>query len=256
VAEPGTIIIIATPVGGWSSVTNAYVSTPGTPVEADSQLRARQAISVAGPSNTRLFGTISDVLAVPGVTNLATYENPTSVASDGSTVYGYPAGTPLPAGLPPHSITLVVGGGTSAAVAQAIYANRGIGCYTNGTTSVVVTDPNTGATMTMRFYRPTLVPIYVSVGAHAPGGVTTSTLAAIKSAVVAYLNALNIGATVGASALEATAMSVNSNLAQPIFLVETLTLGTAPAPTGTADIAMLFYQQAEGIAVNVVVTSV
>jgi hypothetical protein len=51
-------------------------------------------------------------------------------------------------------------------------------------------------------------------------------------------------------------MSVNSNLAQPIFLVETLTLGTAPAPTGTADIAMLFYQQAEGIAVNVVVTSV
>ena len=256
VAEPGDIDIIATPVGGWATATNPSVSIPGKPVETDSQLRARQAISVALPSETRLFGTIAGILAVPGVTNLAPYENPTGSVSDGATVYGYPAGSPLPAGLPAHSITMVVAGGADLAVATAIYDNRGIGCYTNGTTAVVVTDPDTGYMMTMRFYRPSLLPIYVTIQAHTPAGVGSSTLAAIQTAVVNYLNTLNIGQTVGYSALQAVAMSVNANLSQPGFLIESLTLGTSPSPVGTSDIALLFTQQSEGITANVSVTSV
>jgi len=223
VAEPGTITTIATPIGGWTGATNPSVSIPGSPVETDSQLRARQAISVALPSSTRLAGTIADVLAVPGVVNLATFENPTGTVSDGVTIYGYPAGTPLPAGLPAHSITVVVLGGTDLAIATAIYDNRGIGCYTNGTTSQVVVDPNTGYSMTMRFYRPTPVPIYVNIPVHPLPGFTSATLAAIQAGVVNYLNSLKIGESVVYSELIGACLNARPDPDSPLFSIRNLT---------------------------------
>src|SRR5579859_5137402 len=64
VAEPGQISIRATPTAGWTGVTNAVASTPGVPVESDSEARARQAISVARPALTTLDSTVAAVLAV------------------------------------------------------------------------------------------------------------------------------------------------------------------------------------------------
>jgi uncharacterized phage protein gp47/JayE len=225
VAEPGTITIIASPVGGWTSATNGAASVAGNPVESDSKLRARQAISVALPSSTRLDGTIAGVAALAAVTRSSAYENPTGATSDGTTIYGYPANAPLPAGLPPHSLTMVVEGGTDLDVATAIYQNRGIGPYTNGTTSVNVTDPNTGYITPIRFYRPSYVPIFVSMTVHGLQGFTTATLAAIKTAIVNYLNSLEIGELVTASGITAVAMSVTPNLSNPQFTVRSLTLG-------------------------------
>jgi uncharacterized phage protein gp47/JayE len=226
-AGAGQINIIATPVGGWTSATNAAAATAGPPVEADSRLRARQALSVALPSQTRLFGTIAGVAAILGVTRYAAYENPTGTTSDGSTIYGYPSNAPLPAGLPGHSITMIVEGGTNLAVATAIYNNRGIGCYTNGTTAVSVTDPNTGYTMTIRFYRPSYVPIFAGIQVHGLFGFSSATLAAVQSAVTNYLNSLQIGESVTLSALYAVAMGVNPNLSNPLFSIPSLTLDTS-----------------------------
>lgn len=251
-AEPGTISIIATPAGGWTGVTNAAAAIPGTPIETDSQLRARQAISVAVPSITLLSGTVADLLATPGVTRLNVSENPTG-AVDAN-------------GNPPHSITAVVDGtATHLAVATAIYNNRGIGCLTNGdvngsptgeTVTVVVTDPDTGYTMPISFLTPSYIPIYVSMNVHLLAGGTSATLAQIKADIVAYLNSLDIGEPCVYSELYGAALNARSNPDMPTFSIRAVTSGTAPSPVGTADIPMAFNEVSEGIGANVLITSV
>lgn len=242
-AGTGTITTIATPTGGWTGVTNGSPATPGNPVETDSQFRARQAISVAIPSLTRLAGTVAAIAETPGVTRYNVLENPTGSVDS----YGNPA----------HSVTAVVEGGTNLAVATAIYQNRGIGCYTNGTTTVAVTDPNTGYVMNINFDRPTYVPIYVSLTVHGlNASFTTAVQTAIQTAIVNYLNSLQIGEIVTQSALYAIAMSVTASLEVPSYSIHALTLGTAPSPVGTTDITMLFYQVASGATANVVLTIV
>ena len=251
-AEPGTITIIASPTGGWASVNNAGAAIPGTPVETDSQLRARQAISVALPSLTRLAGTVADLLSIPGVTRLNVLENPTG------SVDGY--------GNPPHSLTCVVDGtATQLAIATAIYANRGIGCLTNGdvsgspvsgTVTVNVTDPQTGYVMPISFLTPTYVPIYVTLNVHLLAGGTSATLDQIQQDVTDYLNSLEIGQSVIFSELYGAALNARSNPDMPTFSIQSLFSGLASSPSGTSDIDMLFYQVSQGIAVNIVVNSV
>lgn len=251
-ASIGTVNIIATPMGGWTGVTNAAAASPGTPVEMDSQLRARQAISVALPSKTMLNGTIAAIAQLTGVTRYNILENPTGATDS--------------IGNPAHSLTAVVEGGTIQAIAQAIYNNRGIGCLTNGlasgssvggTQSVNVADPTTGFVLAIGFISPpTYVPIFVTVNAHLLQGGTSATITAIHDAIVNYLNSLQIGELVSFAALYAAAMSVNPNLSAPIFTINSLFSGTSAAPSGTADIAMLFYKVSQGISGNVVVNSV
>ena len=241
-AEPSTLTGIANPSSGWMSVTNATGAVLGLAVETDSQLRARQAISVALPSLTTLASTVSAISATAGVTRYNLFENPTGATDS----YGTPA----------HSLTAVVEGGTDLAVATAIYGKHGIGCLTNGTTSVPVTDPFTSTTFTVNFYRPTYVAIFVNMSVHALSGFNSSLLTQIQTAVAAYLNSLQIGESVTLSALYAVAQSVIQNLSQPTFSIRALTIGTSSGSTSTADIAMTFNQVAQGSAVNVVITQV
>jgi len=228
---------------GWTSVTNGTnVASLGQPVETDAQLRARQAISTELPSISLLAGTTAAIAALPGVTRYNVVENPTGVTDS----YGNP----------PHSITAVVEGGTESAIALAIYLNKSIGCYTNGTTSVLVTDPVTGFTENISFDLPAYVPIYVTVNAHLVNGGTTAAQAAMQAVIVTYLNSLQIGELVSYGALVAVAMSVNPDLSSPIIIVETLALAVTPSPTTGADIPMDFNQVSQGITANVIVNLV
>jgi uncharacterized phage protein gp47/JayE len=252
-AGAGTISIIATPQLGWASVSNSADATPGNPIETDSQLRARQAISVAIPSSTRLAGTIAALAALVGLSNVNVLENPT-----GSTdAFGNPA----------HSITCVVGGSASVQqMAQTIYANRGIGPLTNGdvsgspisqTQNIVVTDPNTGYQMTINFISPPVsVPIYVTLNVHLLPGGTSATLAQIQADVVSYLNSLQIGQDVRYGELWGAALNARSNPDVPTFAIQSLFSGTGASPSGTADITLDFYQRSSGVNANVVVNSV
>jgi uncharacterized phage protein gp47/JayE len=248
-AAPNTI---NNPVGGftsgWTSATNPTSAVVGTSVEADSALRARQAYSVALPSSTRLAGTSAEVKAVEGVTLTNILENQTSVTDS----YGNEG----------HSLTCVVMGGTDTDVATAIFNNRGIGCNTQGATVptmtiVPITDPNSGAVTNIGFVRPVAVPIYVSLSVHGlTAAFTTATQLSIRTAIVNYLNSLQIGEEVTQSAMYGAALSVMPNLALPIFSIRAMTIGTSPSPTGTTDITLLFFQVSSGTLADVVLTVV
>ena len=243
---------ITTPAGGftagWVGATNPSPALVGQPVETDSNLRQRQVVSVALPSETRLAGTTAEVKAVDGVTRTNILENQTGTTDS----YGNLG----------HSVTCVVEGGTDLAVATAIFTNRGIGPNTQGATVptmtiVPVTDPNSGNITDIGFVRPTYVDVYVVISVHGlTSGYTTATQTAIVAALVAYLNSLSIGESVLQSALYFAAGAVNANQLEPTFSIRALTLGTTPSPTATNDLALLFYEVALGATANITLVNV
>ena len=158
-------------------------------------------------------------------------------------------------GNPPHSITCVVEGGANQDIANVIYTNKTIGCYTNGTVSNTVVDPVTGVIANINFDRPTYAPVFVTLNINPLTGYSSATTASIQTAVVNYLNSLQIGENVTFSALYGAALSVMPNLSLPIFSITSLFSGLAPSPTGTADIVLTFNQVSQGITGNVVVNS-
>lgn len=230
-AQAGTIIIISNPTRGWNSVNNAVAATIGQPIETDSQLRARQAISVGISSKTLVTSTIAAIAALPNVTRY----NP-GVATPGGpgTSVENPTGATDSWGNPAHSISMVVEGGTDLDVATAIYNNKTPGGLTNGTTTVAVVDPITFATMDISFFRPTYIPIYVNITIHGLTGFSSAITAAVQTAIVNYLNSLQIGEELTISALYGAALSVMPNLSQPQFSITALTAGKAVANTTAA----------------------
>jgi uncharacterized phage protein gp47/JayE len=223
-AQAGTITQISTPVYGWSTVTNAAAAVPGSQVETDAALRVRQANSVALPSQTVLEGMVGAVQSVTGVTRVKAYENDTN-ATDSD-------------GLPAHSIALIVQGGYSAAIAEAIANKKTPGCYLYGSTAVSVID-DYGLSQTVRYSSPTLVPISVSIELDALTGYTTTIADEIKAALVAYVESMGIGQDVVITRLYVPAqLSGAANSAK--YEITALTAAEKPGSPGTSDITIAF----------------
>lgn len=227
----GDISIIATPTAGWISVENLVTATAGMETETDAALRSRQAVSVSLPSQTMLAGTIAAIASLDNVTRYAVYENPTN-----STHFG-DSGVPFE-GAPVHSITCVVEGGTSLDIAEAIYYNRGLGCYMNGDQEVDITDTEYGTVTTVRYYRPVEVPVYINLRIHQLNGYLTGTEDEIKDAVAEYINSLGIGDTLTLSSINYAALSVLTNQLKPTFSVYEVYAGESPSPAGTSDLSL------------------
>ncbi len=254
-ASANQLTAIVTPTAGWSSVTNG-TNTPslGTLVESASALRIRQSISTELPSITILDSTIANVAAVPGVTRYIVLENPTGSTDS----FGNPA----------HSVSAVVEGGTNAAVAQAIYSKRGIGPLTNGSTggtlvTVNVTSPSSGIVTAINFARPDETPIYVSLAVHLiPGGGTNAAVqAAIQAALASYLQSLSstqadAGTVISFGDLVAAANTPNSVSNPYSIRAASFYFGTSSSPSTNTDFTLPFYEFAQGVAANIVVTFV
>lgn len=202
-AATGDINTIVTPTRGWTAVVNEAPAVAGVSQETDSTLRSKQKISTANPSNTVFEGTIGAVANVDGVVRYAAYENDTDAIKDG---------------LPPHSITMVVDGGTNEDVAQAIYLHKTPGCYTNGDIEVNVTGSLTD--IPIRFYRPHYVGTAVKVSIKPLTGYTDATASQIKANIYDYINSLAIGETLYAPNLNAPILSALNG--QPSFYVTAL----------------------------------
>lgn len=249
---------IGNPTSGWTSVTNAAASVPGSPVEADSQLRTRQGVSQERPSLTPLEATLAAILAVAGVTAATILENFTNSTDSLSN--------------PAHSISAVVAGGDPTAVATAIYGNKGPGALTNGSTGGTLVTKNiagkSGIVIPISFATPQQVSIYVSMHITVFAGGTLSVIqAAIQAALVAYIDSIPLASpgtattttlpTISFGELVAAANSPNETGAPPTYSIKATNFffGTSASPSTNTDITLAFYQQAVSIAANIVVAS-
>ncbi|MEH4267097.1 baseplate J/gp47 family protein, partial [Klebsiella aerogenes] len=76
-ALAGSVNSINTPTRGWVSATNPQAATVGVAAETDSELRIRQAQSVALPSLTSFEAVDGAIANISGVTRHKLYENDT-----------------------------------------------------------------------------------------------------------------------------------------------------------------------------------
>lgn len=193
-ATANSITSINTPTIGWQSVNNPSAATEGDPVETDAELRLRQSRSTMIPSLTVMEGIVGAVASLPGVVAYRGYENMTgSTDADG---------------IPAHSISLVVDGGDSTAIAEAIAAKKTAGTGTYGTTTINVADQY-GIVNAIKFFRPTDATISVEVSLTARTGYLSTTADAIKAAVSTYLTDLEIGDDIYISKLYVPANLLN-----------------------------------------------
>jgi len=125
-----TITTPVTVVLGVTSVNNSLAPTEvGVDEESDYALKIRRRQSVSIGSSGYLNGLLATVLQLDGVTDAALYENYT-----GSTDAN---------GTPAHCMWLVVEGGSSADIADAIYRKKSYGCNMRGNiTYTIITVSN------------------------------------------------------------------------------------------------------------------
>lgn len=209
-ALANTVTTIATPTFGWKSVTNEYPANKGQPVETDEELRLRQKVSVALPSQGLLQGTESALLNIEGVTNVLVRENDTNNSITVDEV-----------SLPPHSITCIVEGGSEADIASTIFYKKNQGCYTNGDIEVTQYDIYNNAT-TIRFSRPTEVAIRVKIRIIPIKNYSSDITNEIKNNVLNYINSIGISNDVTISTLYSIVNKSIPDLADPLYSINNL----------------------------------
>ena len=229
-AAAGTVTTIATPTLGWQSVTNPVEAAPGAPIESDAELRTRQTISTALPSQSILDGIVGAVAGVSNVTRYVAFENPTDTTDAN--------------GIPAHSISLVVEGGDVAAIASQIALKKTPGTGTYGTTSQIVNDAY-GQPTTINFYRPTDVPITVNITVKALTGYSSDIGDQLKQALVDYINALVIGGDVLLTKLYLPA-NLFGSVASGSYEVTSLLIARDGGTPASADLVMAFNEVAVG----------
>lgn len=183
-ANAGTITGIATPVVGWTEVTNAADAVAGSAAEGDPALRARRVASLTSGGSSPVDAVRAALIAVPGVAKATVTENPTNRTVDG---------------VPPKSLWCIVQGGTDAAVAAALWAAKGGGIGTHGSTPVDVLDVG-GFPRTVRFQRPATVAMYCALVVVYDDGAYVGD-AAVKAAVTAVTSGALAGATLRLSSI-------------------------------------------------------
>ncbi len=220
-APATTLNVIATPVVGWVSVTNANDADPlGRLTDADEVLRLRreQALAQAGGSTTG--GILSDVLTVPNVTSVQVFENYSDTIDA--------------QGLPSKSFEVVLwddAGASNNAIAQAIWDSKpgGIQAYGTGGTSGTATD-NNGDVHTVPFSRAVAVPIYLEFDITKRDGYSTA--ADFKLTVVELMDAsLGTGDDVNFYDVLIATQGLGA-------LVRAVRMGTAASPLTNTTIAI------------------
>lgn len=242
----GSLSTIYRVVPGWDAITNAADGVLGRNVESPAEFEARRAASVALNAVGILPAIRANVLNVPNVLDAYVTENPT--------------GSPVTVGgvtIAARSLFVSVSGGDDAAIGEAIWRKKPPGCGYTGTTTVTVTDSNSGYSIpyptydvTFTIAAPTAVKFAVQI-ANSPG-VPSTAAAQIQAAIVAAFAGVDggprakIGATLFASrfyapvaALGPWAQIVSIKLGTVTATLDDVTLNIDEVPTvALTDIAV------------------
>lgn len=230
-APAGSLTVIETPVAGWVTVTNAADAEVGTSVEKDPALRQRRELSLAIAGTAIADAILAEVARVKDVSSVAVYVNDDDVVDA--------------QGLEPHSVEVIVSGGTDAAVAAAVWRSKAGGIRSQGTTSVVVQDA-AGHDQVVSFSRPVLVPIYLALVIEKGEKYSTASPpddgdSLVKQALVDWgLTNLTGGTSVYPRAMLPAVFGVAG-----VKNVPTIAVGLAPVPASEAPIVLTARERAQ-----------
>lgn len=235
-----TLIDIVTAVPGIVSATNPDEGETGTDAETDAAFRIRSAQELNRPGTGTFSGLLASVQRVQNVSSAYEFVNDTN-AVDAN-------------GLQPHSVQLVVVGGVDQDIANAIFAAKGTGIETNGTTTVNVMDSQ-GYAHAVKFSRLTETPIFMDVaitkntdpalGPVYPGDGDTL----VQTAILAFASAYRAGQTVITTGFFTPINSV------PGVTGATILIGLTYPPVSSANIPIPIDEIAQFLQANVVVHS-
>ncbi|MDP7840851.1 baseplate J/gp47 family protein [Acinetobacter baumannii] len=177
-ALPNSVTTISKPMRGWYSVNNPQASTLGAPVESNTKLRQRQALSTAIPSRSYTEGILGALFSLDGVSRCKVYENKKSFVD--------------PLGLPPNSLAVVVAGGDDQLIAETIRVKKAPGCDLYGNTTVV--RPTVyGDPVEIQYWRPNQVIVGLKLNLRTTTDYTVDIGEQVKYAIADYVNQLDIG---------------------------------------------------------------
>jgi len=235
VANAWTLTEIETPVSGWDGANNPADAVLGRNEETDEELRIRREELLRATGNAALDAILAKLLEVDGVQAARVFENVTAVTDSD--------------GIPPHAIEALVLGGDPVEIAQAIWDSKAGGIQAHGALSANATDSR-GETRAMGYTRPAEVPIYVEITVSTNADYPTDGDDRVAAALVAHGESLGMGVGVVRALMFCHVLRVPG-----VTDITSLTLGTAPAPVGTANIAITARQISTWDAADIGVTS-
>ncbi len=235
--EANTITQIITPVLGWDSITNPLEASAGTLKETDEELRIRFRNTKLERSSNILDSLYSALFNLSGVDEVAIYENDTDITDAN--------------GVLPHSFLPIVLGGSSQLIADTIWENKPMGIRSQGNTVISITDSQ-GFPHDIGFERPNPVTVYMiinlSLNPEDPTTFPGDGVAQIQSNIQAYAgDNLGVGRDVIFSRLFTPVNEV------PGHQVDSMFIGTSPAPATTANIIVPFNGIASFETINLII---
>ena len=172
--NPNTLTVVVTGAIGWETVTNPTAGAGGSAVESDELSRRRRRVTLALQGVALGEAIYSGLNELPDTKSVSFRENFTNapVVIDGINLVA-------------HSMWACVDGATDDDVAKVILNKKSLGCDMNGATSVPIVDPITGQTYTIKFDRPTPVPVMCRVFVKNTGGIGDP-ITVVKQAILNY----------------------------------------------------------------------
>jgi uncharacterized phage protein gp47/JayE len=200
---------------------------PGENLESDAEFRARRTQELRAEGEATVEAILADMIVVDGVDQAVVYENVSEFTdSDGR---------------PPHSVEVIILGADPDTdlddrVGAALFATKAGGIETHREAgaqgrTVTVTDSQ-GIDHDINFNRALVIEIYVTIDIDVVAGDYAGD-DAVKAALVSQGSIYGIGEDVVAEANKAAAFGVNG-----VYDVTDYRIGTAPSPTGTANIVI------------------
>lgn len=175
----GCITVLTSNVTGLLSVMNRIDATPGRIQQDDISLRQDYIRKSYGASSTQTNSLEAYILEeVAGVKDVRCYENQFNVEDS--------------LGRPPHSIEVIVDGGSPERIADAILAKKAGGISSCGDITVNVIGEY-GDSIPISFRRPEQVYLWAKIEITAGGSITTDYVNVVKDAICSKADDLSIG---------------------------------------------------------------
>lgn len=211
---------------GWDSVVNLQAGLQGQNVETPQAFEARRQLSLGIYGHSQVSSMVGNVYrTVPNINMVFGAENDT----DAPLVV-------LGVTLQAHSVYIAALGGADYDVAYAVFLKKSAGSAYNGNTIVVVYDTDGYNTpyppTTVKFERPSAMPIFFSVEAIDDPALPADRDARIKAAIQAQFNGLNGAArAVIGSKINAGLYYAPVQAALPAVVLNSIHVGDTAAPT-------------------------